>query len=186
MVDLSSFTSVDTVLALLSIGIGIGIFLMQQRADSKINGIIRTQFRRQELEKKFFGTRLRSNLQLVKKNYTRLEQYLEDYLKDHSQVNMNKVKNYCIFQSNHMDEYVVPSLRSDLGRLIEFIDDSELVEKLSTNLDDFSTLFKDCSVESTLQESDSFLKEKMVLAHTQSTMIESLLSKLDMEIPKIE
>jgi hypothetical protein len=58
MVDLTSFYSVDAVLALLSIAIGVSIFLMQRRADAKINGIIETQFRRQELEKKYFGSLL--------------------------------------------------------------------------------------------------------------------------------
>ena len=58
MVDLTSFYSVDAVLALLSIAIGVSIFLMRRRADAKINGIIETQFRRQELEKKYFGSLL--------------------------------------------------------------------------------------------------------------------------------
>src|SRR5713101_4220446 len=98
MVDLTSFASVDSILALLSIAIGIMIFLMQQRADAKINGIIRTQFRRQELEKKYFGKRLTSNLELDKKNFIKLQQYLEDYLKDHSQTSKNRVKNFSVFQ----------------------------------------------------------------------------------------
>ena len=186
MVDLPGYISLDTVLALLSIVIGVGIFLMQTRADAKINGIIKTQFRRQELEKKYFGTRMMSNLELVKKSYTRLEQYLGEYLKDHSQASKNKVKNFCIFQDTHLDGYVVPSLRSDLGRLIQFNDDIELVDRLSSSFDDFSSLFKDCSVDSVFEESDSDLRQKIALAHAQSDRIDSLLSKLAAEIPKIE
>jgi hypothetical protein len=186
MVDLTGFISVDSTLALLSIAIGIMIFLMQRRADTKINSIITTQFRRQELEKKYFGTRLISNLELVKKNYLRLQQYLGDYLKDHSQASKNRVKNFCVFQSNHLDEYIVPSLRSDLGRLIEFIDDLELVDRLSSSFDDFSSLFKDCSIDSAFEESDSYLREKIALTQEQSKLIESLLSKLAQEIPTIE
>jgi hypothetical protein len=45
MPALPSFISLDTVMALLSISIGVVIFLMQERADSKITRIIRTQFR---------------------------------------------------------------------------------------------------------------------------------------------
>ena len=186
MSDLLSFVSVDTALALLSISIGVIIFLMQERADAKINRIIRTQFRRQELEKKYFGTRLISNLQLVKKNYLKLQQYLEDYLKDHSQANKNKVKNFCIFQSNHLDGYLVPALRVDLGQLIGIIDDIALVDRLSSGFDDLSSLFKDCSVDSAFEESDSSLMEKIAAAQEQSNRIDSLLSKLAVEIPTIE
>src|SRR5271166_766912 len=114
MFDLTSFESVDAVLALLSIAIGLSIFLMQRRADEKINGIIKRQFRRQELEKKYFGTRLVSNLELVHKNYLKLQQYLEEYLSGRSQASRSKVKNFCMFHSKHLDEYVVPTLRSDL------------------------------------------------------------------------
>src|SRR5271167_4767507 len=127
MVDLTSFYSVDAVLALLSIAIGVAIFLMQRRADAKINGIIETQFRRQELEKKYFGSRLVSNLELARKNYLKLQQFLEEYLRDRSQANRTRVKSFCMFHSKHLDEYVIPTLRSDLGRLIQFIDDLELV-----------------------------------------------------------
>jgi len=183
MVSLSEFISVDSVLAILSIAIGVTIFLMQRRADDKINGIIKTQFRRQELEKKYFGTRIISGLELVKKNYLKLEQYLGDYLKDHSQASKNKVKNFCIFQSNNLDEYIVPSLRSDLGRLIEFIDDLKLVDQLSSAFDDFSSLFKDCSVDSTFEEPDSSLREKLESAHEQYKLVETLLSRFAQEIP---
>jgi hypothetical protein len=47
-----SCLTVDGVLALLSSAMRILIFLMQWRADDRINGIIRTLFGRQELEKK--------------------------------------------------------------------------------------------------------------------------------------
>jgi hypothetical protein len=185
MFDLASFYSVDAVLALLSIAIGVLIFLMQQRADAKINGIIKTQFRRQELEKKYFGTRLITNLELVKKNYLKLQQYLGDYLTDRSQASRTKVKNFCIFHSKHLDEYVVPTLRGDLGRLIQFIDDIELVDQLSSAFDDFSSPFKDYSVDSTLDEPDSSLREKTAALQDRSKRIESLLSKLALEIPAI-
>ena len=160
--------SLDTALAVLSIAIGVTIFLMQTRADSKINKIILTQFRRQELEKKYFGTRLMSNLELVKKSYLRLQQYLGDYLKDHSEARKEKVKNFCSFQTTHLDEYLVPSLRSDLGHLIEFIDDIELVDRLSSSFDDFPSVFKDCSVESAFEESESSLREKITSAEEKS------------------
>jgi len=186
MLDLTSFESVDAVLALLSIAIGVLIFLMQRRADGKINGIIRTQFRRQELEKKYFGTRLLSNLELVDKNYLKLQQYLGDYLNDHSQASRNKVKKFCMFHSKHLDEYVVPTLRTDLGRLIEFIDDLELVDQLSSAFDDFSSPFKDCSVDSTLEEPDSSLRGKISSLQERSKLVQSLLSKLAREIPTIE
>jgi hypothetical protein len=186
MPDLPGFITVDTVLALLSISIGVIIFLMQERADAKINRIIRTQFRRQELEKKYFGTRLISNLQLLKKNYLKLHQYLGDYLNDHSQTNKNKVKNFCIFQGNHLDGYVVPSMRVDLGRLIGIIDDIELVDQLSSSFDDFSSLFKDYSVDSAFEEPDSALRESITAAQGQSDLIDSLLSKLAAEVPTVE
>jgi len=184
--DLASLYSVDAVLALLSIAIGVLIFLMQRRADAKINGIIRTQFRRQELEKKYFGTRMLTNLELVKKNYLKLQQYLGDYLTDRSQASRTKVKNFCLFHSKHLDGYVVPTLRSDLGRLIQFIDDLELVDQLSSAFDDLSSLFKDCSVDSTLDETDAVLREKISASEEQSKRIESLLSKLAREIPSME
>jgi len=183
MSGLTDFFSVGTILALLSIFIGITIFLMQERADSKINGIIKTQFRRQELEKKYFGTRLVTNLQLVRKGYLKLQQYLEDYLKDHSQANKNKVKNFSAFEITNLDGYLVPSLRADLSRLIQFIDDIELVDRLSSAFDDFSSHFKDCSVESAFGESDSYLMEKLASAQEQTRLIDSLLSKLAEEIP---
>ena len=145
MIGTSDFLSVDAILSMVGIVIGLTIFLMQRKADSKINRIIETQFRRQELEKKYFGSRLLSNLQLVKKNHVKLAQYLTEYLKDRSQVNKNKIKNFSNFQSANLDGYVVPLLRSDLGRLIEFIDDLDLVDALSVAFDDFSSLFKDFS-----------------------------------------
>ncbi len=186
MFGLTSFESVDSVLALLSIAIGVSIFLMQQRADEKINGIIKRQFRRQELEKKYFGTRLISNLELVRKNYLKLRQFLGDYLNDHSQASRQKVKSFCTFHSKHLDEYVVPTLRSDLGRLIEFIDDLELVDQLSSAFDDLSSPFKDCSVDSALDEPDSSLRGKMSSLQERSERIESLLSKLGREVPTLE
>ena len=99
MIGTSDFLSVDAILSMVGIVIGLTIFLMQRKADSKINRIIETQFRRQELEKKYFGSRLLSNLQLVKKNHVKLAQYLTEYLKDRSQVNKNKIKNFSNFQS---------------------------------------------------------------------------------------
>jgi len=186
MLDLTSFESVDALLALLSIAIGALIFLMQRRADRKINGIIETQFRRQELEKKYFGTRLLSNLELVNKNYLKLQQYLGDYLNDHTLASRNKVKNFCIFHSKHLDEYVVPTLRSDLGRLIQFIDDLELVDQLTSAFDDIATPFKDCSVDSTFGESDSSLRDKISSLQERSKRVESLTSKLAREIPAVE
>jgi len=178
--------SLDTALALLSIAIGLIIFLMQTRADSKINRIILTQFRRQELEKKYFGTRLISNLDRVKKSYLQLQQYLGDYLQDHSETKREKVKNFCRFQTTHMDVYLVPSLRSDLAHLIEFIDDIDLVDRLSSSFDDISSLFKDCSIEGAFEESDSYLKEKIASAEEASKMIDSFRSKLSGEISTIE
>src|SRR5271170_6485272 len=131
MVSLSDFLSVDSILAILSIAIGLSIFLMQRRADSKINRIIETQFSRQELEKKYFGTRLTTNLNLVRRNYVKLGQFLSDYLRDHSQNSKDKVKNFAAFNATNLDEYLVPAVRSDLGHLIEFIDDLKLVDDLS-------------------------------------------------------
>jgi len=186
MFDLASLYSVDAVLALLSIAIGVLIFLMQRRADDKINGIIRTQFRRQELEKKYFGTRLMTNLELVKKNYLKLQQFLEDYLTDRSQTKRGKVKSFCMFHGKHLDEYVVPTLRGDLGRLIQFIDDLELVDQLSSAFDDLSSVFKDCSVDSTLDEPDSSLRERISALQGRSKQIESLLSRLAREVPSVE
>jgi hypothetical protein len=183
---LPSFITLDTVLALLSISIGVVIFLMQERADSKINRIIRTQFRRQELEKKYFGTRLMSNLQLVKKNYQKLQLYLGDYLKDHSQISKNKVKNFCIFQSNNLDGYLVPSMRVDLEQLIGILDDIALVDRLSSTFDDLSSPFKDYAVDSTFEESDSSLRESIASAQQKSDAIDSLLSKLATEVPAVE
>jgi hypothetical protein len=186
MVGLPDFLSVDTFLALLSILIGVTIFLMQRRADSKINDIISTQFRRQELEKKYFGTRLMSNLRLVRKSSLKLQQYLGEYLNDHSQANKGKVKNFCAFQITNLDDYLVPSLRSDLGRLIEFIDDIELVDRLTSGFDGFSSVFKDCSVDSAFEDSDLYLREKITSTQEQSDLIDSFLSKLDREIPTID
>jgi hypothetical protein len=42
------FITVDNAMAVLSIAIGVIIFLMQTRADSEIDNIIKKQFRRQE------------------------------------------------------------------------------------------------------------------------------------------
>lgn len=184
MVSPADFVSVDAILSLLGIVIGITIFLMQRRADSKINGIIETQFRRQELEKKYFGARLVNNLGLIGKNYGKLEQYLSDYLKDHSQSSMNKAKSFASFQSTNLDEYVVPAMRGDLGRLIEFIDDLELVDQLSSAFDDLSSLYKDCCVDSTFEESESEIRGKIESAKAKSEMIYSLLSRFEEEVPK--
>ena len=183
MVSLADFATVDALLAILGIVIGLAIFLMQKRAGDRINGIIKTQFRRQELEKKYFGTRIMSNLELVKKNYAKLEQYLGDYLKDPSLASRNKVKNFSSFQSNNLDEYIVPSLRSDLGRLIEFIDDLKLVDELTAAFDDLSSVFKDCSVDSTFEDSESLVKEAMESARRQFELVRSLLSRFAEEIP---
>ncbi|MDA4135398.1 MAG: hypothetical protein OK449_00180 [Thaumarchaeota archaeon] len=183
---MTGFVSLDTILAVLSIAIGLTIFLMQTRADAKINNIIKTQFRRQELEKKYFGTRLITNLELVKKNYLKLQQFLGEYLTDRSPASKTRVKNFSVFHSKHLDEYVVPTLRSDLGRLIQFIDDLELVDQLSSAFDDLSSIFKDCSVDSTLDEPDSSLREKISVLQERSKQLESLLSKLAREIPTIE
>jgi hypothetical protein len=186
MAGLNDFISIDTVLAILSIAIGIIIFLMQARADSKINGIIERQFTRQELEKKYFGRRMISNLELVKKSSLRLEQYLGDYLRDRSQVSKNKAKNFCVFQTTHLDGYVVPSLRDDLARLISLVDDIELVDLLSSSFDDLSSLFKDCSVDSAFEEPDTSIREKIVSSQRESLLIDSLVSKLTAEISTTE
>jgi hypothetical protein len=176
---------VDAILSIVGIVIGLTIFLMQRRADSKINRIIETQFRHQELEKKYFGTRLLNNLQLVKKNHLKLAQYLTEYLKDRSQPSKAKIKNFSSFQSTNLDGYVVPSLRSDLGRLIEFIDDLNLVDDLSVAFDDFPSLFKDFSFDGALEGSDSALSQKIDAANRRSEQIESLISRFSKEIPKI-
>jgi hypothetical protein len=184
LVSTSDFLSVDAILSMVGIAIGVTIFLMQRRADSKINGMIETQFRHQELEKKYFGTRLLNNLQLVKKNHGKLAQYLADYLKDRSQASKNKIKNFSSFQSANLDGYVVPSLRSDLGRLIEFIDDLNLVDDLSVAFDDFPSLFKDFSFDSAMDGADSSISEKIEAANRRSEEVGSLISRFSKEIPK--
>ena len=184
MLNLADFVSGDAAaeyLAIVGIIFSVTIFLMQRRADAKISSIIKTQFRRQELQKKYFGTRIMSNLELVMRNYLKLEQYLGAYLKDHSPTSKNKAKNFSIFQSTNLDEYTVPTLRDDLERLIEFIDDLNLVDQLSLAFDDFSSLYKNCSIESTYQESDSSLRGKIESAQKQSKLIESMLLKLAQE-----
>ena len=184
MLNPADFISGDAAfeyLAIVSLILSVIIFLMQRRADAKISSIIKTQFRRQELQKKYFGTRIMSNLELVMRNYLKLEQYLGAYLKDHSPTSKNKAKNFSIFQSTNLDEYTVPTLRDDLERLIEFIDDLNLVDQLSLAFDDFSSLYKNCSIESTYQESDSSLRGKIESAQKQSKLIESMLLKLAQE-----
>ena len=81
---------------------------------------------------------------------------------------------------------LVPSLRVDLGHLIEFLDDIELVDRLSSAFDDFSSHFKDCSVDSAFEPSDSFLREKIASAQEQSKLIDSLLSKVAAEMTTVE
>lgn len=184
MLNPADFVSGDAAaeyLAIVGIIFSVTIFLMQRRADAKISSIIKTQFRRQELQKKYFGTRIMSNLELVMRNYLKLEQYLGAYLKDHSPTSKNKAKNFSVFQSTNLDEYTVPTLRDDLERLIEFIDDLNLVDQLSLAFDDFSSLYKNCSIESTYQESDSSLRGKIESAQKQSKLIESMLLKLAQE-----
>lgn len=184
MLNPADFISGDAAfeyLAIVSFIFSVIIFLMQRRADGKISSIIKTQFRRQELQKKYFGTRIMSNLELVMRNYLKLEQYLGAYVKDHSPTSMNKAKNFSVFQSTNLDEYTVPTLRDDLERLIEFIDDLNLVDQLSLAFDDFSSLYKNCSIESTYQESDSSLRGKIESAQKQSKLIESMLLKLAQE-----
>ncbi len=184
VVGASDFLSVDALLSIVGIVIGLTIFLMQRRADSKINRIIETQFRRQELEKKYFGTRLLNNLQLVKKNHAKLAQYLTEYLKDRSQANRNRIKNFSSFQDTNLDDYIVPSLRSDLGRLIEFIDDLNLVDDLSVAFDDFPSLFKDFSFDSALEGTNSTLSEKIDAANKRSEQVDSLMTRFSKEIPR--
>jgi hypothetical protein len=184
MAGLSDLLSVASVLAILSIVIGLSIFLMQRRADSKINRIIETQFRRQELEKKYFGTRLMTNLNLVRRNYVKLGQFLSDYLRDHSQNSKNKVRNFAAFNATNLDEYLAPAMRSDLGRLIEFIDDLKLVDELSSAFDDFASLFKDCCVDSAFEGPDSSVAEKVRAAEDWTKLVDSLLSRFGQEVSK--
>lgn len=186
MLNPADFVSGDAAfeyLTIVSFIFSVTIFLMQRRADAKISSIIKTQFRRQELQKKYFGTRIMSNLELVMRNYLKLEQYLGAYVKDHSPTSKNKAKNFSVFQSTNLDEYTVPTLRDDLERLIEFIDDLNLVDQLSLAFDDFSSLYKICSIESTYQESDSSLRGKIESAQKQSKLIESMLLKFAQEFP---
>ena len=75
-------------------------------------------------------------------------------------------------------------LRSDLGRLIEFIDDLDLVDALSVAFDDFSSLFKDFSLDSALEGADSYVSDKIEAANKRAEQIESLISRFSKEIPK--
>ena len=173
-------------LSLLGIMIGLTIFLMQRRADTKINGIIETQFRRQQLEKNYFGTRLLHNLELIKKNYAKLAQYLSDCVKEHSPTSKKKLKNFSNFQATNLDEYIVPAMREDLGHLIEFIDDLKLVDQLSSAFDDLSSIYKDLSLESALEVPEAELMAKVEAAQAKQKMVEDLISWLGDEIPKMD
>lgn len=184
LVAFSDFASVDAILGIFGIIIGLTIFLMQRKADSKINRIIETQFKRQELEKKYFGTRVVSNLQLVKRNHLKLAQLLSDHLKDHTLASRVKIRNFSTFQSTNVEEYIVPALRGDLGRLVEFIEDPSLVDQLSAAFDDFSSLFRDCSLESVLEGPEPALEEIAASARRRADEVESLLSRFTTEIQK--
>ena len=92
--------------------------------------------------------------------------------------------NFSNFQSTNLDEYVVPAMRSDLGRLIEFIDDLDLVDHLSAAFDDLSSIYKDCCVESTFEEAESVIREKIESANQRSRTIDSLLTRFSEEVPK--
>ena len=186
MVSVSDFLSVDAMLSLLGIAIGVSIFLMQRNADTKINRIIETQFRRQQLEKNYFGTRLMRSLELIGKNYGKLARFLSDYLKERSSDGKNKVKSFCDFQAINLEEYVVPAMRGDLGHLIEFIDDLELVDQLSSAFDGFSSIYKDLSLDSAFQAPDAELRERLEEAQESSKKVEVLVTRLGQEIPKME
>jgi hypothetical protein len=177
---------VDAILSLLGIVIGLTIFFMQRRADTKINGIIETQFRRQQLEKNYFGTRLMRNLELIRKNYGKLAKFLSDYLRERSSDGKSKVRSFCDFQATNLDEYVVPAMRGDLGHLIEFIDDLELVDQLSSAFDGFSSIYKDLSLDSAFQAPDTELSGRLEEAQERSKKVELILSRLGQEIPKTD
>jgi hypothetical protein len=182
MAGLSDTISLDTIIAIMGIVVGITIFVMQERTNRKVNAIIKTQFQRKEREKKYFGGRLMANLELVKKSHTKLVLYLKEYLSDRSTVNKNRVKNFSQFQITHLDEFVVPSMRADLGRLIEFVDDPELVEQLSAAFDDVSSIFKDCSLDSTFDKPDGAEGDLITLASERLNTIDSLLAKFSKEV----
>jgi len=75
-------------------------------------------------------------------------------------------------------------MRSDLGRLIEFIDDLKLVDELSSAFDDFSSLFKNCCVDSAFKELDSAVAEKVKATEEWTKRVDSLLSRFAQEIQK--